>query len=82
MAETWWATVFSERNSRPAISALRSPSATSATTSSSRVVSPAGFSRVAARGPGREGRDGRAVGYVRAASYGQPIAVQRSAAPS
>src|SRR4051794_25778939 len=55
-AETWWAAVFSDTKSRPAISALRSPSATSATTSSSRAVSPAGFSRVAARGPRRVSR--------------------------
>ena len=43
----------SERNRRAAISALRRPSATSASTSSSRAVSPLGFSRVAACGPWR-----------------------------
>ena len=45
-----------ERNRRSAISALRRPSATSASTSTSRAVSPAGFSRVDARGPRRRSR--------------------------
>ena len=44
----------SETKSRSAISALRSPSATRSRTSTSRVVRPAGFARVVARGPARQ----------------------------
>src|SRR5207344_3044429 len=51
IAETWWSTVFSERTRCSAIWALRSPSASRVRTSSSRAVSPAGFSRVLGRGP-------------------------------
>src|SRR4029079_8207933 len=51
IAETWWSTVFSETNRRSAICALRRPSATRASTSSSRGVRPAGLARVARRGP-------------------------------
>jgi hypothetical protein len=47
-AETWWLTVFSDTTRRSAICALRSPSASSASTSTSRAVRPAGFSRVRA----------------------------------
>src|SRR5919201_941763 len=49
--DTWWATVFSERNRCEAISALRRPLATRASPSSSRVVSPAGLRSVDALGP-------------------------------
>ena len=51
IAETWWSTVRRETTRRSAISALRSPSDTSASTSSSRAVNCAAFSRVEARGP-------------------------------
>ena len=50
IAETWWSTVLCDTTRRSAISALRMPSASSASTSSSRPVRPAGFSRVRARG--------------------------------
>ena len=49
MAETWWATVFSETNSRSAISALRRPSATSASDLELARRQPGGV--VARRGP-------------------------------
>ena len=57
MAPTWCPTVRSESTSRPAMSALRSPSAISASTSSSRLVRPAGFCCVFGRGalPDRDG---------------------------
>ena len=51
IADTWWSTVLGETTSRSAISALRSPSARSGSTSSWRAVRPAGFSRVCGRGP-------------------------------
>ena len=51
IADTWWCTVFSDRNSRAAISALDIPSASSASTSTSRRVSRAGLVSVSRRGP-------------------------------
>src|SRR3954453_7232621 len=51
IAETWWSTVLGERNRRPASSALVHPSASSASTSSSREVSPAAFCCARPRGP-------------------------------
>ena len=54
-AETWWCTVRSEMNSRCEISRSGRPSESSARTSCSRAVSPAGAARVAARGPARDG---------------------------
>jgi hypothetical protein len=51
MAETWCSTVSAEMNRRSAISALRSPSATRARTSSSLVVRLAGLALVAGLGP-------------------------------
>ena len=50
-AATWCSAVRGETTSRSAISAFVSPSARSASTSSWRAVSPAGFARVASRGP-------------------------------
>ena len=49
--ETWWCTVRSEMNSRSEISRSGRPSESSARTSCSRAVSPAGSARAAARGP-------------------------------
>ena len=51
MAETWWSTVLVETNRRWAMSALRSPSVTSASTSVSLAVRLAGLARVEGRGP-------------------------------
>src|SRR6516165_2838195 len=51
IADTWWSIVFRDTTSRSAISPLRRPSATRASTSCSRAVKPAGFDRVAGRGP-------------------------------
>jgi hypothetical protein len=51
-AETWWCTVRSEMNSRWEISRSGRPSVSSARTSRSRAVSPAGSARVARRAPG------------------------------
>ena len=51
MAETWWSTVLGETNRRRAMSALRSPSLTSASTSVSLAVRLAGLALVEGRGP-------------------------------
>ena len=72
MAETWWAIVRSEANRRAAISALRRPSATSASTSSSRAVSPAGL---------LERRAARALAHVARAALAQHPADARSGGP-
>ena len=50
-AATWCSAVRGDTTSRSAISAFVSPSASSASTSSWRAVSPAGLARVASRGP-------------------------------
>ena len=49
--ETWWSTVFSERNKRSASWAFVRPCANRASTSNSRAVCPAGLARVCCRGP-------------------------------
>ena len=51
IADTWWSAVLGEITRRAAISALVSPSTSSASTSSWRSVSPAGLARVAADRP-------------------------------
>jgi hypothetical protein len=56
IADTWLSTVRGDTNSLCAISALRSPSATSARISLSRAVNPAGFVRVEGLGPRRMSR--------------------------
>ena len=50
-ADTWWSTVRLDTKSSSAISPFVSPFASSSSTSTWRLVSPAGFSRVAADGP-------------------------------
>ena len=53
IAPTWWSMVLDDTNSRSAICLLRSPCSTSASTSTSRGVRFAGFSRVVRRRPRR-----------------------------